>query len=285
MRGWALPRFPIESLLGQIEGRRIFPRAGGIVAAEGALDHHEIGDSALRVEVFGLFAVDVFAGMDGIDDDLLVPMVGDSRDQAIDFLVVEEVFVAAGYEEIGIADDFAGEGVAAVVEVGGGDALRAWELHGGGEQAGALHADADNAEAQAVAGGNCGIAGGFEARVSQEKCVGGGEGAGGSGSALQEFAAREIFFHFFSRLKKIECQNQRNGGDEVYAGSTGAQYIAPLHLLQRLQRYFLEEDDVVVAVILQAHVAFVGTAAALRLEVKLFLGNGLALGVGGDFYG
>src|SRR6266849_10244688 len=112
MRGWALPRFPIESLLGQIEGRRIFPRAGGIVAAEGALDHHEIADSALRDEFFGLcaedgtdalrtdlddaaggfagfdhfeavrrgvghgpFAVDVVAGSYGFDDDLLVPMV------------------------------------------------------------------------------------------------------------------------------------------------------------------------------------------------------------------
>src|SRR5216684_2031186 len=94
------------------------------------------------------------------------------------------------------------EGVATVVEIGGGDALRAWELHSGGEQAGALHADADDAEAQAITGGNCGIAGGFEARVSQEKCVGGGEGAGGSGSALQEFAAREIFFHLTLLMRK-----------------------------------------------------------------------------------
>src|SRR6266446_2620179 len=113
MRGSALPGFPIESLQREIEGRRIFPSAGGIVAAEGAFDHHEIADSALRDEFFGLcaedgtdalrtdlydaaggfagfdhfeavrrrvghglFAVDVFAGMDGIDDDLLVPMVG-----------------------------------------------------------------------------------------------------------------------------------------------------------------------------------------------------------------
>ncbi len=145
MRGRALPRFPIESLLGQIEGRRIFPRAGGIVAAEGALDHHEIADSALRDEFFGLcaedgtdalrtdlddaaggfagfdhfeavrrgvghglFAVDVFAGMDGIDDDLLVPMVGNGGDEAIDFLVLEKVLVAARNGKIGIANDFAG---------------------------------------------------------------------------------------------------------------------------------------------------------------------------------
>src|ERR1700674_4594575 len=55
-------------------------------------------------------------------------------------------------------------------------------------------------------------------------------------------------------------------------------------LAQRLQRYFLEKDDVVVAVILQAHVAFVGAAAALGLELKFFLGNGLAFGVVGYFH-
>src|SRR5712692_1858717 len=54
--------------------------------------------------------------------------------------------------------------------------------------------------------------------------------------------------------------------------------------MKRLQRYFLEENDVVVAVILQAHVAFVGAAATLGLEVKLFLGNWLAFGVVGDFH-
>src|SRR5260370_38313589 len=108
-------------------------------------------------------------------------MVGNGGDEAIDFFVVEEIFVAAGYEEIGIADDFAGEGVVAVVKVCGGDALRAGELHGGGEQAGALHADADNAEAEAVAGSDAGIAGRFETRVSQEKRVGSGQSAGGAG--------------------------------------------------------------------------------------------------------
>src|ERR1700730_8289857 len=60
----------------------------------------------------------------------------------------------------------------------------------------------------------------------------------------------------------------------------GAMYCAPT-LTEWLQSYFLEKDDVVVAVILQAHVAFVGATATLRLEVKFFLGNGLVLrGVG-----
>src|SRR5712692_3237872 len=113
VRGGALPGFPIESLWGEIEGRGIFPGAGGIVAAEGAFDHHQVADGALRDEFLGfgaedgadalrtdlddaagsftgfdhfeaiggrvrhgLFAVDIFAGVDGVDDDLLVPVVG-----------------------------------------------------------------------------------------------------------------------------------------------------------------------------------------------------------------
>src|SRR5258707_15234817 len=130
MRGRALPRFPIESLLGQIEGRRIFPRAGGIVAAEGALDHHQVADSALRDEFFGLCAEDgadalrtdlddaaggfsgffhfeafrrgvghrllalyVFAGMEGFDDDLLAPIARNCGEEAIDLLGLEKGLV------------------------------------------------------------------------------------------------------------------------------------------------------------------------------------------------
>src|SRR6202048_5582353 len=131
MRGRALPRFPIESLWGEIERRWIFAGAVWIVAAEGALDHHQIADGALRDELFGLgaqdradalrtdlndaaggfagfdhfeaigrrvrhglFAVDIFSGTDGVDDDLLVPVIRNSGDEAIDFFVVEEIFVA-----------------------------------------------------------------------------------------------------------------------------------------------------------------------------------------------
>src|ERR1700738_159983 len=190
MRGRALPRFPIESLRGEIEGRRIFPGAVGIVAAEGALDHHQIADGALRDELFGLgaqdradalrtdlndapggfagfdhfeaiggrvghrfFAIDVLAGADGVDDYLLVPVVGNGSDYAINF------FVARRDGKIGIADDFARERVTAIVEIGGGYALDPGKLHGVGEQAGALHADADDAEADAVAGRDGGVAG------------------------------------------------------------------------------------------------------------------------------
>jgi hypothetical protein len=88
--------------------------------------------------------------------------------------------------------------VAAVVKIGGGDALDARKLHRCGEQAGALHADADDAETQAITRSDRRIAGGFEARVSEKERVGGGERAGGTGGALQEFAAREILFHWCS---------------------------------------------------------------------------------------
>src|SRR5690242_8263475 len=56
------------------------------------------------------------------------------------------------------------------------------------------------------------------------------------------------------------------------------------NLLQRLNGDLFEEDDVVVAVILEAEPAFVGARAALRLEIKFAFGYGLAFGVVGDFY-
>src|SRR5882757_5780608 len=150
-----------------------------------------------------LFAVDVFPCAHSVDHNLLVPMIGNSGDQAIDFLVVEEIFVAAGDEEIGIAGNFARESVAAIVEIGGGDALGSGKRHCGGEQAGALHTDADDSETQPVTGSDAGIAGGFDARVSEKKCIGGGESAGGACSLLQEFAAREIIFHLGSGYDRV----------------------------------------------------------------------------------
>ena len=51
------------------------------------------------------------------------------------------------------AGDFFGEGLAAVPEIAGGEALGAGEIDGGFEQAGALHADADDAEVDGWPGG------------------------------------------------------------------------------------------------------------------------------------
>src|SRR5258708_20378027 len=103
-----------------------------------------------------------------------------------------------------MADDFARERVAAVVKIGGGDALDARKLHRCGEQAGALHADADDAETQAITRSDRRIAGGFEARVSEKERVGGGERAGGTGGALQELCGREILFFCGSFNKTLK---------------------------------------------------------------------------------
>jgi hypothetical protein len=56
----------------------------------------------------GLLAVDWFSGAYGIDDHLFVPMVGDGGEDAVDFFVVEEIFVAACGWEIGLAGDLPG---------------------------------------------------------------------------------------------------------------------------------------------------------------------------------
>ena len=99
----------------------------------------------------GLFAVDVFAGADRIDDNLLVPVIGDGGDETVDLFIIEQIFVAARGGDF-FADNFLGESVAAVVEVASGDAFDAGKLDSVVEQARALHANADDAEAQAVAG-------------------------------------------------------------------------------------------------------------------------------------
>jgi len=75
-------------------------------------DHFEAVGGRMR---HGLFAINVFSGVNCIHDNLFVPVVRNRRDQAIDFFVVEEIFVTARSEEIGIASDFAGKRVAAVV--------------------------------------------------------------------------------------------------------------------------------------------------------------------------
>src|SRR5229473_960086 len=183
----ALPSVPIEICGREIGRRRIFPRAGGIVAAKRAFDESESADDAVGEKLLGfgtndgadalradfhdaagllcgsdhgdavgggmghwLFAVDIFAGVDGVDDHLLVPMIGDGGDEAIDFLVIEEIFVAPCGGDF-FADNFLGESMAAVVEIASGDAFDAGKLDGVVKETGALHADTDNAEAQTIA--------------------------------------------------------------------------------------------------------------------------------------
>src|SRR6266568_2805268 len=166
LRHVALPGVPIDCGRRRIRRRRIFPGAGGVVAAERALHQSECADNAAREKLFcfcanhrahalrsdlhdasrflrgghhrnavgggmrhRLFAINVFARADGIDDNFFVPVIRHGGDDAIDFFVVEEFLIAARRRDFR-AGDFLGEGVAPVVEIGGSDALHAWQLNG-----------------------------------------------------------------------------------------------------------------------------------------------------------
>ena len=94
---------------------------------------------------------------------------------------------------------------------------------------------------------------------------------------------RERSFFIGAPLKP-NSKSKKIPSGEVAAQLAVGTILRPLSLLQRLQRDFFEKDDVVVAVVLQADVAFVGAAAVLRLKIKFSRGNGLAFGVIGDFH-
>ena len=227
---FALPGVPIKIAESQIGRRRIFPRAGGIVAAVGSFNKSKHADDAVCKKLFcfgandgadalradlhnaarvfrrghhghavsgrvrhRLLAVDVFSGVYGVHDDLLVPMVGNGGDDAVDLLVVEKFLIAARGGNFR-ADDFLRERVAAVVKVGGRDALDTGQLDGIGKQAGALHADADDAEAHAIARRR-GLQGQRNMLRLEENSRRSGERSGGAGAALEEFAAGEVLFH------------------------------------------------------------------------------------------
>jgi hypothetical protein len=80
-------------------------------------------------------------------------MVGHRRHDAVDILAVEQFLVAACSREVGIPGDLFGQRVAAIVQVGGRHALHTGQRNGGGQQSGSLHADADHAEPDTIAGG------------------------------------------------------------------------------------------------------------------------------------
>src|SRR5947207_15882393 len=93
---------------------------------------------------------------------------------------------------------------------------------------------------------------------------------------MEKLTAGKILGHSVL-LKKIEAESQRKS-----LRPKSLSYNK--NLMQRLDADFLEKDDVVVAVILEADVALVGASAPLRFEIEFALGNGLALGVVGDVY-
>src|SRR5204863_8195789 len=88
---------------------------------------------------------------------------------------------------------------------------------------------------------------------------------------MEKLTAGKILGHSVL-LKKIEAESQRKS-----LRPKSLSYNK--NLMQRLDADFLEKDDVVVAVILEADEALVGASAALRFEIEFALGNGLAFGV------
>ncbi len=156
------PGIPIEGLRRKIERRRIFPRAGWIVASQREFHHLDVADCAAFVEFIGLgaehgtdalradlhdaivllrgvdhgksvgdivrhglLAIDVFAGVAGVDYDAPVPVIRHRGDDAVDVFAIEQFLVVARGRQAGVAGDFFRQRVAAVVQVGGADALDA----------------------------------------------------------------------------------------------------------------------------------------------------------------
>src|SRR5258708_5608358 len=126
----ALPGVPVDGLLAGVGWRRIFLGAARIIAAVSAFNQVQFANDSLREQFFcfgaedganalradlhdapslfvsfdhgdtvggrvrhRFFAVDVLAGIDRVDDYLLVPVIRYGGDNAIDFLVVEKLLI------------------------------------------------------------------------------------------------------------------------------------------------------------------------------------------------
>src|SRR5690242_12143981 len=79
-------------------------------------------------------------------------MVGESRHNAVSFLVIEQFLVAASYRQL-VAGNFPRQREAAVVDVGCSGTFGAAQLDGLAQQGRALATDTDYAEANAVISG------------------------------------------------------------------------------------------------------------------------------------
>src|SRR5437870_10267847 len=139
----------------------------------------------------GLLAIDVFSCENGSDNDFLVPVIRHSRDNAVDFPVVQKFLVASCCRDAG-TDDFLGQAMSAVIKVTRSSAFDSRQLNGISEQIGTLHANADNAESYAVAGRHLQIAGCFEARVSEKHDLCGRRSPGRTRTALEDVARGEL---------------------------------------------------------------------------------------------
>ncbi len=186
LRRGAFEARPVAGFGRGIEGDGVVPGAHGGVAIPARGDHVELADGAGGEELFGLgvddgadalaadlddavggagglddlgavgvemdhrlFAVDVLAGLHGVDGGALVPVVGGGDDDGVDVFAGEDLAVVAGGEDV-VAPELLGVGEAAVVAVGDGDELDAGNLHGDLGVALALDAGADEGKLNVV---------------------------------------------------------------------------------------------------------------------------------------
>jgi hypothetical protein len=98
-----------------------------------------------------LLNIDVLAGADRVDHDLLVPVVGNGGHDAVDVFVLQQFVIAPGGGQVR-ADNFFGQSVTAIIEVAGRHALHPRQFDRVREQARSLHADADDPEAYSITG-------------------------------------------------------------------------------------------------------------------------------------
>ena len=114
------------------------------------LDHRR----AILIEVdHRLFAVNVLAGLHGVDRSLLVPVVGGADDDRIDILARQDLVVVARRKNV-VAPEFLASRQPAVVAVGRGDQFHARHLHSDPGVELALAPRADERDLDVIVGGD-----------------------------------------------------------------------------------------------------------------------------------
>src|ERR1700722_10155640 len=96
-----------------------------------------------------LFEIDILAGLHGIDGGLLVPVIGCGDQDSIDILTGQDLAIVPRGEEVG-TPQLSGMGQTAVVTVGDGNQLDAWNLQRSACVALALDASANESELDEV---------------------------------------------------------------------------------------------------------------------------------------
>ena len=103
----------------------------------------------------GLLAVNILAGIHGVDGDLLMPVIGRADDDGVDVGASKNFLVVAGSEDV-VAPEFLAVLQASVVTVGGGDEFHAGDLNGDPRVSLPLAAGANEGDLDVIVGGEAG---------------------------------------------------------------------------------------------------------------------------------